>query len=156
MIVKPTQTVTVDDDGFDCALVLKVWDENVLPAQEVRVAVKDVPAFMADVVRHASYALRNAAERLEVGHCETCGNTRLVPDTGPAGRPTNKRCPDCGPRRPDEPFAGTPTLGHRAPKPVESDYQCDKIRPHRAHWDENDLSGPSRKWCIGNEIPNGG
>jgi hypothetical protein len=109
------RSVSVDHDKFDCALVLKVWDhsDDGGVGKELRIPVEDIPNLMQQIVAHAGYALTTAASRIEVGHCETCGNTGLVDTVGPGGRMTNTYCPDCRDRWPNKPFASAPHIGRR-------------------------------------------
>lgn len=105
--------ITVNDDGFDCALVLSVrLPGDMQSSHEVRIAVEDIPDFMQGVVRHSAYALQTAASRIEIGHCETCANTGLV-DTEVNGRKSNEYCPDCRDRKPSQPFKNAPKIGRR-------------------------------------------
>ena len=113
---KTVDNVSVDYDHFDWSLVIRVWSkDHDQQSSEVRIAVEDIPSFLREVVGQGTYALSSAALRLEVGHCETCGNTGLV-DTDRHGRPWTEDCPDCRPRWPNMPFAGAPTIGRRAPR----------------------------------------
>lgn len=113
MRVKPTDSVSMEHDNFDCALVIKVWSpDHTGVEREVRIAVEDIPMFLRDTANHAASALSTAARRLEVGHCETCGNTGLV-NTTRHGQPWSEHCPDCRHRYPSEPFANAPHIGHR-------------------------------------------
>ena len=112
-VVKPTHTVTVDHDNFDCAVVLKVWTPNGAEVtSEIRVAVEDIPEFLRDVGNHVASALSTAARRIEVGHCETCANTGLV-NTTKNGNPWSVHCPDCRHKWPSKPFANAPHIGRR-------------------------------------------
>lgn len=113
MITKPTHKVGVEDDGFDCALVIKRYDHDHHEVDEtIRIAVEDIPGFLRDVANHAGNALTTAARRLEVGHCETCANTGLI-QTERHGRPWSENCPDCRDRWPSKPFANAPHIGRR-------------------------------------------
>ena len=106
--------VTVDMSGWDAALELSVWDPDDFGKKKViRIAVEDIPDFLRDVVAHGTRALSTAARRIEVGHCETCGNTGLV-DVEKNGRPWSEHCPDCKNRWPSEPFKNAPTIGRLA------------------------------------------
>lgn len=102
--------VGVNNASHDCALELTVWDRDMAGVERtVRIAVEDVTQFMADVVRHGGYALRDAARRLEVGDCRTCNNTGLV-DVEKRGRSAAVNCPDCRHRWPAESFANAPQI----------------------------------------------
>lgn len=107
--------VSIDDDGFDASLVLTSWDHtsDESPVKRVlRIAVEDIPDFMAQVVSRGTHALSTAARRLEVGHCETCANTGLV-DVEKHGRKSNDYCPDCRNRWPSQPFKAAPQIGRK-------------------------------------------
>lgn len=105
--------VTVDSSGWDAALELSVWDPDDFGKKKViRIAVEDIPDFLRDVVAQGTRSMATAARRLEVGHCETCGNTGLV-DAEKNGRPWSEHCPDCKSRWPSAAFANAPTIGRR-------------------------------------------
>lgn len=112
-VPKYERHVSVDDDLIDASLTLTLWrDAAVGSRQVVRIAVEDIPDLMDAVVRHGVRALSNAAHRIEVGHCETCGNSGLV-DVEKNRRTSRVICPDCQHRWPDAPFANAPRIGRR-------------------------------------------
>lgn len=104
--------VTVDHSAWDAALEVSVWSMEDFGSKErvLRIPVEDIPDFVRDVTQHGLRSLSTAARRIEVGHCETCGNTGLV-DTEVNGRKSNTHCPDCKDRWPAEPFKSAPTIG---------------------------------------------
>lgn len=103
--------VSVDNSQFDCALELTLRDPETHEADRVvRIPVEDIPDFLAAVARHSGYALTTAARRLEVGDCNTCGNTGLVDAPAPGGRMSNKHCPDCRGEGWPTPFVNTPQI----------------------------------------------
>jgi hypothetical protein len=108
------KNVTVDTSHWDAALELTIWaQDHVGKDRVIRIPVEEIPDFMAYVVQHGARALSIAAKRIEVGHCETCGNVGLVDKPGPGGRMSNEYCPDCRGRWPAEPFKSAPTIGRK-------------------------------------------
>lgn len=103
---------SIEHDGFDSSLVITLWGEGVEVDRRVRIPVDQIPDFVRQVTSHGMYALSDAARRLEVGHCETCGNTGLV-NVEKNGKPWSVNCPDCRDRWPDNPFQNAPQIGRR-------------------------------------------
>lgn len=108
------RNTTVDNDGFDCSLTITLRKRGSAETDRlVRIAVEDIPDFISAVTRHGMYALTEAASRLEVGHCETCGNIGLVDGPGPGNRTQQVYCPDCKDRTPSKPFANAPQIARK-------------------------------------------
>lgn len=105
--------LSVQFSEFDCALEVTVWkDGTAIRDRVVRIPVEEIPDFLSSVTANGLAALSVAARRLEVGHCETCGNTGLIHDTR-HGQPWSEYCPDCKDRWPDKPFRSAPEIGYR-------------------------------------------
>jgi hypothetical protein len=107
-----TRNIGVDHGAADASLVLTVYDDaSVQPVARLRIPTEAIPDFIANVARHGTYALRDAAKRLEVGHCETCRNLGLIDVPHPHRGTERVACPDCRHRYPAEPFKNAPKIG---------------------------------------------
>lgn len=108
-----TQTVSVER-APNGAVRFTAWTDMIGGANiRLDIPLDQALGLLRDLANVAASQVHHSLVAIHTGDCATCGNTRLVATTGPGGRPSNDRCPDCGPdyaRATRHPYA-MPQLG---------------------------------------------
>ena len=104
--------VSVDHNGATYALQIIEWTGEGHDRRVLEIPVEEIPNFIRSVVASGTYALADAATALEVGHCESCGNTGLVREKR-GERIWTVNCANCRPRYPKKAFQNAPKVGRR-------------------------------------------